>query len=140
MSRLAPIGFLLLQPVTEALEAFCFRQLYLDTPHPLPLKCPPEEWLTYYDCCEGYDHCCSYLKWPNLVFLLLIILGLLLGCCCCCFFLIAESCKRRKSKNEQKELETQKPPENEGSEQPTQEEPFQHTAYYHNFDVIGTEV
>uniref|UniRef100_A0A1I8AQP6 CX domain-containing protein n=1 Tax=Steinernema glaseri TaxID=37863 RepID=A0A1I8AQP6_9BILA len=129
---------LLLLPASQALDAYCYRQLYLDTPHPLPLKCPPEDWFTYYDCCEGYDHCCPYLKWPNLVFLILIILGLLLGCCCCCFFLIAESCKRRKRNNEKVEAITEQNRSEVQQERP--EEPFQHTAYYHNFDIIGTEV
>ncbi|TKR75699.1 hypothetical protein L596_016953 [Steinernema carpocapsae] len=142
MTNLCVTASLLLGlPVAKALDAYCFRTWYLDTPHPLPLKCPPEEWLIYYDCCQGTDRCCSYYKWPNLVLLILIILGLISACCCCCIFLICESCKRRKAKKEKNVEETREEAENPPPPVPEhQGEPYQHTATYHNFDVIGTEV
>ena len=51
---------------THAQQAYCWEPCALlgGCASQAPVLCPPEEYLTYYECCPGFG-CCQYVKWPN---------------------------------------------------------------------------
>uniref|UniRef100_A0A914E564 Uncharacterized protein n=1 Tax=Acrobeloides nanus TaxID=290746 RepID=A0A914E564_9BILA len=65
--------------LTSAYQPYCYRRTDFADPRATILRCPEEEWFTYYDCCEENTRCCNYIKWPILILFPLAILGLIAG-------------------------------------------------------------
>ncbi|EYB95464.1 hypothetical protein Y032_0159g3276 [Ancylostoma ceylanicum] len=54
----------LLPELTDSLynDVICYRNWYFDTPRPAPRRCPPADFISYYECCGESDSCCRRVR------------------------------------------------------------------------------
>ncbi|KAK6045024.1 hypothetical protein COOONC_17471 [Cooperia oncophora] len=43
-------------------DVVCYRKWYFDNPRPAPRRCPPSDFLSYYECCGESDACCRRIR------------------------------------------------------------------------------
>ncbi|CAJ0598312.1 unnamed protein product [Cylicocyclus nassatus] len=80
-------------------DVVCHKNWYLDTPRPAPRKCPPPDFVSYYECCGESDNCCRRVRIELLIFLFVPLSLLVIVLCCCTIF----SMYRRRSQQEEKQ-------------------------------------
>ncbi|CAJ0566283.1 unnamed protein product, partial [Mesorhabditis spiculigera] len=93
-----------------SIDQVCYSSFYLNSPQPAPIKCPPNDYFSYYECCDGRQELCC--RKPRAVLIIILIIVLLCFIClmACCVFGFILRLRRwpKKKKNEDAEAQTSK--------------------------------